>query len=321
MITDFKKEVENTDPQLLRFGQLQTLQVNLGNRCNQSCSHCHVQAGPNGKKIMPKLVMEKIIDFLRNHPNLCVDITGGCPELNPDFRFFVNNIYELASPLIVRTNLTVFFESGLDWVPKWYSEHEVVLIASLPCYTNKNVDKQRGRGVFEKSITALKMLNELGYGIDDRLELNLIYNPGGDFLPGPQGRLETDYKRELDEKYGVRFNNLFTMTNAPIGRFRQYLEANGRLKQYQQLLAESFNPDVAEAIMCRNLISVDYRGMLYNCDFNQALGLPIIDAGGNSVTIEQLEDILAGDIEMITGEHCFCCTAGTGSSCTGSLVK
>ncbi|MHC4740170.1 MAG: arsenosugar biosynthesis radical SAM (seleno)protein ArsS [Planctomycetota bacterium] len=321
MITDFKQVLGNIDPQLLWFDQLQTLQVNLGNRCNQSCSHCHVQAGPAGKKIMSKLVMKKIIDFLKSHPGLCVDITGGCPELNPDFKFFVENVYELASPLMVRTNLTVFFEPGMDWVPKWYSEHKVVLIASLPCYTKSNVDKQRGRRVFEKSIKALKKLNALGYGLNNRLELNLVYNPGEDFLPGPQQQLETDYKRTLGEKHGVRFNYLFTITNAPIGRFRRYLEANGRLEQYQKLLAENLNPVAVETIMCRTLISVDYRGRLYNCDFNQALGIPIIDASGNSVRIEQLNDILAGDIEIITGEHCFCCTAATGSSCTGSLVK
>ncbi|MHC4337824.1 MAG: arsenosugar biosynthesis radical SAM (seleno)protein ArsS [Planctomycetota bacterium] len=321
MYTDFREALTNTDPTFLRFDQLQTLQVNLGNRCNQSCAHCHVQAGPKGKKITPKAIMQKIIDFLRNHLGLWVDITGGCPELNPDFRFFIEGVCELASPLMVRTNLTVFFEPGLNWVPGWYQEHRVVIIGSLPCYTQENVDKQRGRGVFQKSIEAIKWLNKLGYGREEGLELNLVYNPGGDFLPGPQQKLEADYKRELNSKYGVRFNKLFTMANVPIGRFRRYLESNGRLKQYMQLLTESFNPNAAENIMCRNLVSVDYRGVLYNCDFNQALGLPIIDTAGNTVTIEQLDDVLSEGLEMTTGEHCFCCTAGTGSSCTGSLVK
>jgi radical SAM/Cys-rich protein len=183
------------------------------------------------------------------------------------------------------------------------------------------VDKQRGEGVFDKSVKALKMLNNLSYGSDKELKLNLVYNPGGDFLPGPQEQLEADYKRELHNKYGIMFNNLFTIINAPIGRFRQHLEDNGRLKKYLQMLAENFNTKAAENIMCRNLVSIDYRGMLYNCDFNQALGLPIIDAAGNSLSIEQLDDALAEGIEIITGEHCFCCTAGAGSSCTGSLVK
>jgi radical SAM/Cys-rich protein len=321
MITDFKKELENTDPRLLRFCRLQILQVNLGNRCNQSCAHCHVQAGPNGKKIMPKAVMEKIIDFLWSHSGLCVDITGGCPELNPDFKFFIDSICELASPVMVRTNLTVLFEAGLEWVPSWYKEHKVVVIGSLPCYTEENVDKQRGANVFRKSIRAIKLLNELSYGYENGLRLNLVYNPGGDFLPGPQEKLEADYKRELNEKYGITFNKLFTIANAPIGRFRHYLEANGLLQHYLRLLVENFNPEAAENIMCRSLVSIDYRGILYNCDFNQALGIPIIDIAGNIVTIEQLEEILSEGLEIITGEHCFCCTAGAGSSCAGSLVK
>lgn len=320
-IIDFGKKIESYGPRPLRFDRLQTLQVNLGNRCNQSCAHCHIQAGPNGKKIMPKAVMKRIIGFLWIHPGLCIDITGGCPELNPDFKFFVDSICTLASSIMVRTNLTVFFEPGLSWIPEWYSSNKVVLIASLPCYTDRNVVQQRGEGVFKKSIAALKILNELGYGIDGQLELNLVYNPCGDFLPGPQAQLEADYKRELGEKYGVKFNNLFTITNAPIGRFRKYLKANGKLKQYLQLLVENFNIEAAENVMCHNLLSVDYRAIVYNCDFNQALNLPVTNSSGKPITIEQLDNVLQGDIEIITGEHCFCCTAGTGSSCTGSLVK
>ena len=321
MIANFRKELENIDPRLPRFEELRTLQVNLGNKCNQGCTHCHVQAGPNGKKIMPKGVMKKIINFLQNRKGLCVDITGGCPELNPDFRFFVESVCRLTSRTIVRTNLTVFFEPGLDWVPSWYKQQKVVLIASLPCYTEENVNRQRGANVFKKSIAALKMLNELGYGYDKRLELDLVYNPAGDFLPGPQEQLEADYKRELNNEYGIRFNKLFTITNIPIGRFREYLEANGRLMQYQQLLVENFNPVAAENLMCRSLINIDYKGFLYNCDFNQALHLPIINSEGAGVTIEQLEDILSEGLDIITGEHCFCCAAGAGSSCTGSLVE
>lgn len=321
MATDFKEAIANTDARLLRFNKLRILQVNLGNRCNQSCAHCHVQAGPAGKIIMPKAIMQKIIDFLQKHQGLCVDITGGCPELNPDFKFFIDNANKSASCLMVRTNLTVFLEPGLSWIPRWYRDHKVVVIGSLPCYTEENVDKQRGPDVFRKSISAIRLLNRLGYACNDRLELNLVYNPGADFLPGPQEQLEYDYKRELKEKFGVRFDKLFTITNAPIGRFKQYLEANGRLEHYQRLLVENFNPDAAENIMCRNLLSVDYKGLIYNCDFNQALDLPIIDGTGATVTIERLDDILTEGIEIMTADHCFCCTAGTGSSCTGSLVK
>lgn len=321
MHADFKEALGNVDPRLLSVDELKTLQVNLGNRCNQSCVHCHVQAGPAGRKIMPKEVMQKIIDFLKDRPGLCVDMTGGCPELNPDFRFFLDNIGRHAGRLMVRTNFTVFFEPGVQWAPQWYRDHKVVVIGSLPCYTEENVDRQRGVDVFKKSMKAIKLLNELGYGRNGELELHLVYNPGGEFLPGPQEKLEADYKRELNEKYGVSFNRLFTITNAPIGRFRQYLQANGLFEQYLKLLVDKFNPDAAENIMCRTLVSVDYRGTIYNCDFNQALGLPLIDGKGHAVTIESLDDVLSEGIEIITGEHCFCCTAGAGSSCTGSLVQ
>jgi len=321
IIPDFRQILVDLDPKLLRFDQLRILQVNLGNRCNQSCAHCHVQAGPRGSKIMPRQVMVKIVDFLREHPGITVDVTGGCPELNPDFRFFIEEVHPLVSSITVRTNLTVLLEPGCQWVCQWYSEHGVTVIGSLPCYLQENVDTQRGAGVFKKSIQAIKLLNELGYGCNCKLKLNLVYNPVGIFLPGPQEKLEADYKRHLGARYGLRFNRLLTITNAPIGRFRQLLEANGQLEHYLKLLVENFNSVTAEGIMCRNLVSVDYRGLLYNCDFNQALDLPIIDKRGRAVSIEQLDDILAGDIEIITAQHCFCCTAGAGSSCAGALVK
>jgi len=320
MILEFRKELENINPRLLYLDQLETLQVNVGDVCNQSCAHCHVQAGPNGTKVMFRSVMEKIIDFLRVHPGLTLDVTGGCPELNPDFKFFIDNTCEVAGDLMVRTNVTVFFEPDMGWIPEWYSEKKVTLMVSLPCYTAENVDGQRGSGVFEKSIAALRMLNELGYGTNGRLQMNLVYNPGGDFLPGRQDQLEADYRRELLEKHGVRFNRLLAITNAPIGRFRSHLEADGRLGQYQRLLMENFNPDAAENIMCRKLISIGHDGVVYNCDFNQALGLPVLDRNGRVVSIERLQDALDEGIELITGDHCFCCTAGAGSSCTGSLV-
>ncbi len=321
MTANFKQMVDGVDSCSLCFDRLQTLQVNLGNKCNQRCAHCHVQAGPNGKKIMPKEVMGKIISFLRMHPGLCLDITGGCPELNPDFHFFIENGCGPASPIMVRTNLTVLLEPGMEWVPRWYRDHKVIVIGSLPCYTKENVDKQRGLNVFDKSIKAIRLLNELGYGTDNTLELDLVYNPGGDFLPGPQEKLETDYKRELNEKYGIRFNKLFTIANAPIGRFGQYLKSNGLLEKYKQLLINNFNPDAVLNIMCRSLLSLDYRGIVYNCDFNQAIDLPLIDSKGSIVTIDTLDNVLNEDINIITDSHCFCCTAGSGSSCTGSLVR
>jgi radical SAM/Cys-rich protein len=371
MINDFRKTVEDLDARLLRFEGLKTLQVNLGDRCNQECAHCHVMAGPNGTRVMGRAVMQKITDFLGRQPALAVDITGGCPEMNPDFKFFVENIYggfakeggetwprcasgyatqlqeggsrtaptgyvnqesdkdklklELqtgaARQMTVRTNLTVFFEPGLEWLGEWYRQNKVVLVGSLPCYTQENVDRQRGRDVFQKSIKAIQMLNHLGYGISDGLELDLVYNPGGDFLPGSQQQLEAYYNQQLFENFGIKFSRLFTIVNAPIGRFRKYLEANGTLEKYMELLSRSFNPQAAANIMCRGLISVDYRGILYNCDFNQALDLPIRDSWGRPVSIDNIEDILSKDFEVITGLHCYCCTAGAGSSCTGATVK
>lgn len=321
MISDFKIELESIDPSLLCLARLDTLQINMGNRCNQSCAHCHVEASPNGKRIMSRGVMDNIIDFLREHPGLTVDVTGGCPELNPDFKFFIDSACREASNVLVRTNVTVIFEPGMGWVPKWYSEKKVTLMVSLPCYTAENVDGQRGQGVFEKSIAGLKILNELGYGVNRSLEMNLVYNPGGGFLPGQQDQLEIDYKRQLHANHGVRFNRLLTIVNAPIGRFRHYLEANGQLGAYQRLLMEKFNPDAAENIMCRTLISIGYDGVAYNCDFNHALGLPIVDSAGQVVSIERLQEAIEEGIQLITGDHCFCCTAGAGSSCTGSLVK
>lgn len=316
---DFRAAVEAVDPSLLAFDSLGTLQVNLGNLCNHNCAHCHVKAGPNGSNIMPMSVMIRVIDFAANCTNLTVDLTGGSPELNPDFKFLLDGLSRNVRRLMVRTNLTVFFEPGLEWVPKWYADHGVVIVASLPCYTRQNVDKQRGDGVFDRSIESIRRLNDLGYG-GERLELNLVYNPGAGFLPGAQQQLEADYKKHLRDEFGIVFNRLFTITNAPIGRFKDYLEANGGLKQYLKLLADNFNPDAAAGIMCRTLVSVDYRGVAYNCDFNQALDLPLTDAGGKTVTIDSIRQALGSDLGIITGPHCFCCTAGAGSSCTGSLV-
>jgi radical SAM/Cys-rich protein len=321
MFADFKDAAENAFAQALHLEKLETLQVNLGNRCNQQCRHCHVEGGPDGSKVMPQSVMRKIAAFLQRCSGLTVDITGGCPELNPDFRFFIENIYPHCSRMMVRTNLTVFLEPGLEWLGDWYRAHKVVVVGSLPCYTQENVDRQRGRDVFQKSIRAIQMLNRLGYGVEAGLEVDLVYNPGGDFLPVSQQQLETDYKSRLFGNFGIRFNRLFTIVNAPVGRFRKYLEANGTLEKYMELLCENFNPEAVAGIMCRTLISVDYRGILYNCDFNQALDLPIRDSWGRPVSIDNIENILNGNLEITTGPHCYCCTAGAGSSCTGATVK
>jgi radical SAM/Cys-rich protein len=199
MDTEFRKAVSRIDPRYLRLEQLKTLQINLGNRCNQKCAHCHVLGSPDGTRTMNKEVMKKIIVFLRDHPGLCVDMTGGCPELNPDFRFLVEQVHNLAASVIVRTNFTVLFEPEMEWLPEWYRDHKVTIIGSLPCYTKDNVNKQRGANVFDKSIEAIRLLNRFGYGLNETPELDLVYNPGGDFLPASQEKLEADYKRELNE--------------------------------------------------------------------------------------------------------------------------
>ena len=318
MIPDFKETVVKMNSNIINFEKLRTLQVNLGNRCNQSCEHCHIEAGPAGENVMPLEVMEKIVFFLRNHSGLILDITGGCPELHPQFKYFLEEAHELVSSLMVRTNLTVLTEPEMEWIPPWYKKLGVVLMASLPCYTEEMVNTQRGSGVFRKSMDALKKLNELGYG--SSLELNLIHNPCGDFLPASQLQLEEDYRCQLSERYGLNFSRLFTIINAPLGRFKEYLESCGRVDDYFKLLVENFNPDATKNIMCRTLINVDWRGVLYNCDFNQASGLPLKTRNGTVMTIDDIRNVVEVGCEIITGDHCYCCTAGVGSSCTGALV-
>lgn len=302
------------------FEGLKTFQINVGNRCNLRCRHCHVCASPTGNKIMSRSVIDKVVEFLDNHQGVTADITGGCPELNPDFKFLLDSLCSSGRPVMVRTNLSVFFEPGMEWLPEWYSRHNVIIIASLPCYTKSNVDSQRGYGVFDKCISAIGMLNKLGYGCGGG-ELDLVYNPGGAFLPANQMQLESEYKNRLHDEYGIKFDNLFTITNCPIGRFREQLKADRKLQEYLELLTDNFNEAAASNVMCRRLLSVDYRGFIYNCDFNQALSMPVIDLAGNPVTIDTLKNAIKEGFEIVTGQHCFCCTAGAGSSCTGEVAN
>jgi radical SAM/Cys-rich protein len=318
MVPCFEEKIRKINPDFLCFDKFITLQVNLGNVCNQSCELCHLAAGPAGKSIMNEEVMEKIIMLLYHHRGLILDITGGCPELNPYFKSFVEKSCGLVSRLMVRTNLTILTERGMEWIPDWYSRHQVVLMGSLPCYTEENVDRQRGNGVFKKSIDALRKLNELGYG--SSLELNLIYNPAYDALPGSQKMLEDNYREKLFEDYGIRFNNLFAITNAPLGRFRSYLESSGKTEHYFKMLLDNFNPDTAGNIMCRTLINIDWQGILYNCDFNQAAGLPMRNKNGEIMETANIKDAIKKGHEIVRSDHCYCCTAGAGSSCSGVLV-
>ena len=316
-IEDFERRVGKKDPKVLDFGSLTTLQVNVGNTCNQVCRHCHLNAGPGGRKVMSKGVIEKILHFLEGNPDLILDITGGAPELNPHFRYLVEKASRILRRVMVRTNLTVFFEPGQEDLPEFFKAYRVVVISSLPCYLQENVDAQRGAGVYEKSIEALKQLNRLGYG--DTLELDLVYNPGGASLPPEQKNLEMGYKKYIRETFGICFNHLFTIANAPLGRFRKILDANQEYEKYLHLLEDNYNPNTVDNIMCRNLVSVDYRGILYNCDFNQAVDLPILDDTGKTVTIDDLDVLMGKGFKIRTSHHCYCCTAGSGSSCTGAL--
>jgi radical SAM/Cys-rich protein len=319
MVAAFKERIREINPVYTTFDTLQAIQVNLGNLCNLKCGHCHVGASPDGKKVMSREVMEKITGFLTRRPGLSLDITGGCPEMNPHFRFLVEASDGVAERRIVRSNLTIITEPGMEWLPEFFRRHNLVITASLPCYLEENVDRQRGEGVYRRSISALRRLNEIGYG--GRLELNLVYNPGGGYIPGSQKELESTYKAELLERHGIIFNRLYTITNAPIGRFREYLESQGALERYLNLLATSFNPETAGNIMCRTMVSVDWKGFLYNCDFNQAIGLPFTDERLGILKIDDLEEAAVNGTELILAQHCYCCTAGEGSSCTGALTQ
>jgi radical SAM/Cys-rich protein len=319
METGFKTAIAQVNAAFLRRLRLETLQVNLGNMCNQRCIHCHIDASPAGNKVMFRRTIEEVVDFLSRSEDLTLDITGGCPELNPHFRYLVVKAGPHVKKIMVRSNLTVLFETGMEDLPAFYKTNRVKLICSLPCYTKENVDKQRGQGVFDKSIRALELLNQFGYGKEKYLELDLVYNPGGAFLPANQAELEKEYKKILYRQYGIVFNRLLTITNAPINRFEQFLKANGNFDEYMKLLINSFNRDIAGNVMCRNLLSVGWDGAVYDCDFNQARGLALKDGRGKIMKISRLNPQDLEGKEIIFENHCYCCTAGGGSSCRGSL--
>ena len=302
----------------LNRGDLTTLQVNLGYRCNQSCSHCHVNAGPSRTEMMRDGLMALIPRVVKQRAIRCLDLTGGAPELHPGFRTLVRDVRALGVSVLDRCNLTILSEPGQESLASFLAEQRVGVIASLPCYSAANVDKQRGDGVFERSLAGLRQLNALGYGSGDpELTLNLVYNPLGPSLPPPQADLEAAYKRELGQ-IGVRFDRLLTLANMPIQRFARQLEHQGELVPYQALLEQAHNPANLEAVMCRQLISVDWQGRLYDCDFNQQLQLT--PAGGLRELADLLDPATVIDGEPIrTAAHCFGCTAGAGSSCGGAL--
>jgi radical SAM/Cys-rich protein len=298
------------------------LQVNMGKYCNLACIHCHVESGPNRTELMSRETVDAVLRFLGRTNIPTVDITGGAPELNPTFDYLVESAVGLGRHVMDRCNLTVIFEPGKDYLPEFFERHRVELVCSLPCYSEENVDRQRGKGTFELSIRALQMFNELGYGQSESgLVLHLVYNPVGPHLPPPQDQLEQDYKRILKEKFGIVFNRLYCLSNMPITRYATHLKLRSEYEKYMQLLESSFNPSTLDQVMCRNLISVGWEGTIYDCDFNQMLDLPIRDADGKPLNISTLSFDQVQHLPVTVGDHCYACTAGSGSSCGGALLS
>jgi len=320
-LSDFDRLLQQSDQYPLAATDVTTLQVNVGKRCNQACGHCHVEAGPSRTEEMTRETAALVIEALRRHPGITtLDITGGAPELNPSFEFLVTEARRLGRHVLDRCNLTILFVPGQERLAQFLADHGVEVVASLPYYLADRTDAQRGQGVFEQSITALRLLNSLGYGQPDTgLTLNLVYNPTGAFLPPAQAAIEAEYKRELEKRHGIVFNHLYTITNMPIARFRHFLERSGNYDKYLSRLAAAFNPDAAPSVMCRSLVSVGYDGLLYDCDFNQMLDLPV--SASVPRHIEDFDAFLLARRPIVTGNHCLGCTAGAGSSCGGAVAS
>ncbi len=318
----FEKKVRELTGAGLSTGKMRTLQVNVGLRCNQRCTHCHVDASPRRSELMTPGTMRQVVSAARKMRPRLVDITGGAPELNPNLRRFVSALRRDGHPVQVRTNLTVLLEPGMEGMTRFYKRSGVKLVASLPCYMRPEVDNVRGRGVFGRSLEALGRLNAAGYGKDPGLVLDLVFNPEKDFLPAPQGELENEYREELG-RLGISFNGLLTITNMPAGRFLRNLRRSGREESYMRLLKRTFNRDTLGKLMCLSQIDVGWDGIVYDCDFNLARGLPA-RLPSKSRKLPFIADYDPGSDarrDIVTGEHCFGCTAGAGSSCGGALEK
>jgi len=318
----------------LSRGNLETLQLNLGYLCNLSCTHCHVNAGPTRQELMTRETIDLVLKYIKKHEVKVLDLTGGAPEMNPEFRYLVEQARAMDVHVMDRCNLTILQEPGFEYLAEFLSVQEVEIVASLPCYTQDNVDKQRGKGVFDGSIQALQTLNRLGYGKGhENRKLSLVYNPGGPFLPPPQVQLEADYKRELAEHFDIQFDHLFTITNMPISRFGSVLVSKGEFDNYMDLLKSSFAEENLKSVMCRTIMSVDWEGFVYDCDFNQMLMVPMkligenqqnenmiaSDASAKKLHLSKLLDTQLNGAGIAVADHCYGCTAGQGSSCSGAL--
>ncbi|MCX5973773.1 MAG: arsenosugar biosynthesis radical SAM protein ArsS [Coprothermobacterota bacterium] len=314
----FEALVQPWSPEGLRPLDLLTVQVNLGYRCNQLCTHCHLEAGPDRSETMDIATLEAVVSLVFESGCAYLDITGGAPEMHPALAPLIKRTRERVREIQVRTNLTVFAKPGMRHWPDFYRSYGVQLVASLPCYLEPEVRQQRGSGVFETSIAVLRQLNELGYGRDPLLALNLVYNPLGAFLPPRQDRLEREYRQRLGVSYGITFTRLLTITNVPLGRFRGDLRRQDQERTYMELLRASFNPETIQGLMCRHQINIGWDGRLYDCDFNQAIGWPL-DPGVPQTVWDFHPSTVLGR-KIVTGDHCFACTAGYGSSCGGALL-
>ncbi len=317
---DTRPLLARSDFPVIHRTKLETLQVNLGYLCNLSCTHCHVNAGPRRTELMDRVNIELVLDFIERRKIKLLDLTGGSPEMNPHFKHLVIEARKLGVSVMDRCNPTILIEPGYEECAEFLADQQVIVTASLPCYSEQNVDKQRGKGVFLESVKALQSLNALGYGQEKSgLTLNLVYNPTGPFLPPPQEQLEVDYKRELYAQHGIVFNQLFALANMPISRFGSMLVSKGQFEPYMQLLKDNYAPANLETLMCRNLISVDWQGFVYDCDFNQMLNLSLL---ATDKPCTHLRDLLDSDLEgaaIAVADHCYGCTAGQGSSCGGAL--
>ena len=319
-VPPFAAKLRETGLFPLKPTHIDTLQINLGKMCNQVCQHCHVDAGPDRTEIMSAETMGECVRAVRRAGITTVDLTGGAPEMNPNFRPFVEGLRAAGASVVVRCNLTILLHGKkYEDLPAFFAKHRVRVVSSLPCYSEANTDKQRGLGVFEKSIEALQRLNAVGYGDPATgLELDLVYNPGGAFLPPPQEALERDYKFKLDASFGIRFNRLLAITNLPVSRFLDFLLETQGLEAYLEKLAQAYNAEAAAGVMCRTLVSVGWDGRLYDCDFNQMLELPVAPPGARHIRDFDREVLERRSIAL--GQHCFGCTAGQGSSCGGVTV-
>lgn len=314
----FASKMESIGLFHLKPTQADIFQINIGKMCNQVCKHCHVDAGPDRKEIMTQETLQACLNILAKHPFKTVDITGGAPEMNPNFRWFVKECHKMGKHIIVRCNLTIVVANKKYYdLPQFFKDNQVEVVSSLPFYSAEKTDRQRGDGVFSDSIKALKMLNEVGYGMPESdLKLNLVYNPSGAFMPASQQTLELQFKKALMADFGIHFNDLYAITNVPVSRFLDFLVASGNYEGYMEKLVNSFNPAAAQGVMCRNTISIGWDGYIYDCDFNQMLDLKLPTS--NHVSQFDFESIFSREIQL--NEHCYACTAGAGSSCGGATA-